>query len=248
MQHTIGKYKVIVIYHPFVYRAPLRQPDELDGMSYALTGDVMDRQMPTIIDWPRDLLDSVTTEGVAVTVPTAQAAVNYFDANLGAQWLPPVVPVNEQQEIGRGIFCPTFLAQVLMTKAMLTREAFSMVLLELARKNLIVECQDILQWFLVTCTKEGQAAVPAAGAAAVGGATGLVDDEPMIVPPPAPAASPPAGTAAGVPRTASKYFQQVPVDAGRLREVMERVHRELPGLTAAGDPEDGHRMDRSPTG
>jgi hypothetical protein len=126
VQHTIGSYKVIVIHHPFVYRAPLGQPDELDGMSFALTGDVTDGQMPTIIDWPRDLLESVTPEGRAVTALTAQAVVTYFDANLAAQWLPAVVPAADRQEIRvrRGIFCPTFLAQAMMTKAMRPREAF----------------------------------------------------------------------------------------------------------------------------
>jgi hypothetical protein len=103
--------------------------------------------------------------------------------------------------------------------------------MELARKNLIVECSDLLQWLIVTCMKEEAAGGPAAApatAATAGGAGDDDSDDPVVVPPPAPAA-------VAVPLMATKYFQRVPADAGLLREVMERVRRELPGLTAGND-------------
>jgi hypothetical protein len=79
--------------------------------------------MPTIIEWPRDLLQSVTLPGVPVITMTAQALLDYFTESPAEELVPAVVPVANRRElfVRKGVFCPTFLARMLLDKVLTPR-------------------------------------------------------------------------------------------------------------------------------
>jgi hypothetical protein len=152
--YTPGRYRVVVVHHPFIYRAPFGQPDEYDGGGFALTGDVIDGQMPAIIEWPQDLLQSVTPPDVRVTTMSANALLTYFQDNPDAEWVPAVIPPGPgrlEVYARKAVFCPTFLAQKLIDKVLTPRTAFLTIVEELAIRNQILSCSSILSWLVVTC-------------------------------------------------------------------------------------------------
>jgi hypothetical protein len=236
----------MVVHHPFVYRAPFGQPDDLDGGSFALTGDVTEGQMPTIIEWPWDLLQSVTLPGVPVVSMAAQALLDYFTESPAEEWVPAVVPVANQRElfVRKGVFCPSFLARMLLDKVLTPRVAFMTVVHALGIRNQIVQCSGIINWLIVTCIREGAnpiIAIPApappvpgvlppelAAAALLAGPLGIGmaaetvggdEDEVMEVaaPPVAADDAAAAGPEVPTPRTATAYFQRVPAETGLIR-------------------------------
>jgi hypothetical protein len=205
--------RVILVHHPFTVRGPPGLESPLEGRRFALTGDVLEGQMPTLIEWPHDLLVEVEwpepvgeDEGVEIIAPGS--LLEYFNDHPQDQWMPEELPQENRVlvRVRKGCFVPAPLVPSLIGEPLAPRAALACVATEATRLGLVNAIRPLLNWLAVCCRRPPPDS----------------DWEGEVIDGPRPG-----------PVTSVDHMQY-PLNAELLGIVRQRVHSELPGLVSQG--------------
>jgi hypothetical protein len=201
-------YRVIAVHHTFTMHPLPGRTSEHDGKSYALMGDVIQGQIPTIIDYPLDLLDNPAPDNGQLTVMRKEALIEYFAENPNEQWMPEDIPADDRQvvRVRKGVFVPTVLVPYLIGHPRSPRDAFMHVAGETIIAELVDVAGPLLEWLAACCQKR----VP-------------------NLPLPAGLQLPPA------PVTSTSYFLRTPNTDELVQVVLQKIWLDLPALQPGRD-------------
>jgi hypothetical protein len=205
--------RVIVLHHPFRVTALFGQQSEFEGHSFGLIGDVIENQIPTLIDFPMDLFDPPAPAANNVTVMTVEALHQYYVDYPNEEWMPAEIPNDQQQvvRVWKGEMVP-----FLIDRPLRPRDAFLQVLMHLEAQGLVETCRPLVDWLVATC-KHKVFPAPAA------------DALPVVQPPPT------ATTCLG-------YFLRTPIAVELVQIVLGKMRQELPGFATQQAPQPAFTM------
>jgi hypothetical protein len=155
VHYAPNAHRVITVHHPFTVHALFGQRSEHDGKSYALIGDVIEGQIPTIIEFPLDLFSNPAPDNGQLTVMRMEALIEYFAEHPDEDWMPDEIPVDDQRaiRIRKGVFVPTPLVRHFIDVPRSPREAFLHVVGELMATEQMDMAQPLVDWLIACCKK-----------------------------------------------------------------------------------------------
>jgi hypothetical protein len=208
MHYGPNVYRVIAVHRTFAMHPLPGRTSEHDGKSYALMGDVIQGQIPTIIDYPLDLLNNPVPNNGQLTVMKKETLIEYFAENPNEQWMSDDIRADDQQvvRVRKGVFVPTVLVPYLIGHPWSPQDAFVHVAGEVIIVELVDVAGPLLEWLAACCQKR----VP-------------------ILPLPAGVQLPPA------PVTSASYFLRTPNTDELVHALLQKIWLDVPALQPGRD-------------